>query len=324
LLPVYPAFVAWVVLTQFMMLLAFLLLLRARPNPQAGRFVLPLAAGLIVFRATLVTLHNGQLSGLLLLIVSAIAFLWERQKWWQGALLLPILALKPNLGVPIILFLSLYLLGRRQLRALFTGAGAGLLLLAIGWVQDPRWIAEFWNAGNTKLSQIFGFAPTLWGISAYLCNHSQPCSMGYGAAGVLLLLGMLAWLAWSVRNILTPLPVAALAVTATLLLTPTAWPYDQLLLVIPIVAATLSLANGSYPFLLIALLFVGMDIMSWLLLGVSASIQSEIWNVALPLTAFALSAWSLLVEKRAEQAAGPAGDAASGRANDTNVQPAPS
>ena len=266
--------------------------------------VLPLAAGVVISRSTVVTLHNGQLAALLLLVVSAIVYLWEKGRWGHGALLLPVLALKPNLGVPIILFLSLYLIYRSQIKALLLGAVAGLVLVVLGLLQNPSWIAEFWNAGNTKLSQIFGIAPTIWGLSAYLCNYNRGCSLAYGAlAATIILVGSM-WLVGSNRKGLSPMNIVALASTIMLLLTPTAWPYDQLLLVIPIVAVTLGLANAGFAFLPVALIFSGVDAIQWILLGVSASIGIEIWNFAIPLSVLGLLAWHLSVENRTAQISG--------------------
>ncbi len=301
LLPLYTAFIIWAVVSQFMIVASLVLLLRARPDLQASHLVLPLAAGVIIFRPTMVTLHNGQLAGLLLLVESAVVYLWERGKWGQGAVLLPILALKPNLGVPVILFLSIYLVYRRQARALLLGALAGVLLIALGLLQNPAWIGEFWHAGNSKLSQIFGSAPTIWGISAYYCSHQRPCSVAFGTVGATVILIGCAWLVWSRRRALSPMNGVALASTAMLLLTPTAWPYDQLLLVIPVLAATLGLAEAQYPFLPTALIFLAVDVIAWVLLGISASTQTEIWNAAIPLIVLGLIAWHMSADRSARQ-----------------------
>jgi hypothetical protein len=96
-------------------------------------------------------------------MLSFTVYFRERGKWWQGCVFLPILALKPNLGIPIILLLSFYLVLRRKILALVAGGFSGLVLIYVGLVQNPNWIVEFWRAGNTKLSTMFGFSPTIWG-----------------------------------------------------------------------------------------------------------------------------------------------------------------
>lgn len=99
-LPLYQAFVLWVTLSQLMITSAFILLFGIYSNSSMKRFILPLSAGIVLFRPIYPTLLNGQLSGLLLLVVSAIIYMWEKGKWKQGASLMAILALKPNIGLP--------------------------------------------------------------------------------------------------------------------------------------------------------------------------------------------------------------------------------
>lgn len=289
-LPLYQAFVLWVALTQLMILIAVSLLLKPYSYAAYKHYLVPLLAGIVLFRATIVTLHNGQISGLLLLTTAWIAYLWGKGKWWQGSIFLPILVLKPNLGVPIILLLSVYLVFRKQFRALLLGAGAGLVLICIGLLQDPNWIVEFWQAGNTKLSTTFGYSPTIWGVSAYLCNHDPGCITAYGgAAAVLLLIGS-TYLLGTKNASLPSIWAVSFAVTVTLLLTPYTWPYDQLLLIVPIITVVMHLARTGFPFLPTALLFLGIDILAFVLLGISAGIQTESWSAAIPVCVLALLA----------------------------------
>lgn len=293
LLPVYQAFILWDILSQFMIILSIVLLLVIYSKLSIKHFVLPLMAGVILFRPTIVTLVNGQLSGMLLLLIAGITYLWEKGKWEQGAVLLAILALKPNLGAPLILLLSVYLLQKKQITSLIAGAVSGLLLLIAGFVQNPNWLIEFWNVGSGKLSQTFGFSPTIWGMSAIFCNYNLDCAIGHGVGiSLLFLIGYL-YLLIRKQNILSPALTVGLAVVITLLLTPYTWPYDQLLLVAPIVTITMRLARDGYKYLPVSLIFITTDILALILLGVSAKNQIEIWNVTIPLFIFGLLAWYL-------------------------------
>jgi hypothetical protein len=78
-----------------------------------------------------------------------------------------------------------------------------------------------------------------------------------------------------------------------LLVTPSALPYDQLLLMIPIITVTMNLAKNDYPFLPTALIFLAFDALAFLLLGISASIEREYWNAMVPLFVFFLLTWFL-------------------------------
>jgi hypothetical protein len=251
----------------------------------------------ILFRPTIITLLNGQLSGMLLLIITAIIYSWEKGKWAQGAILLAVLALKPNLGIPIIGLLSVYLILRKQASALITLIISGVLLIFVGLAQNSNWVIEFWNAGNTKLSQTFGFSPTIWGISAFFCNYAPNCTIGYGiCVSLLFLIGYL-YLLVKKQNILSPSLAVGLVVTITLLLTPYTWAYDQLLLVAPIITIVLLLAKDGYRYLPVSLLFLEIDIFAFILLAIGAKIQMDIWNASIPLFIFCLLVWYLSKNK---------------------------
>ncbi len=286
--PLYQAYLIWVTLAQFLILAAWAMLLRLKPAVAVHHYLLPLLAGLALFRPTIVTLVNGQFSGVLLFVTVAVIVLWQREKWWQGGALLPILALKPNLGVPMIAFLSCWLLLRRQKASLLAIALSGLALLCAGLAVNPHWLSEFWGSGNTKLAQTFGYSPTVWGVSAFLCRYQGQCSLGLG--GVLALLFLGTYLYWLIKrqSVFSPPVAVSFAVILTLLLTPYTWPYDQLLLVIPILAATIGLAQRGAPYLPTALIFLAVDLVAFIFLSLSIRVKLEIWNISIPLLVFGL------------------------------------
>ncbi len=102
LLPFHGAYVLWVALIQLMILASLAILLFLEEDPRARLFFIPLLAGIVLFRPTILTLTQGQVSGLFLFGLAWIAFLWQKGKWFWGGLLLGLLALKPNLGVLVI------------------------------------------------------------------------------------------------------------------------------------------------------------------------------------------------------------------------------
>jgi hypothetical protein len=298
LLPLYDAFVVWDVLTQLMIVLAVIFLMIANSDQSFKHFLLPVFAGVILFRPTILTVLNGQLSGMLLLIISATMYYWEKGKWIQGAFLLAVLALKPNLGIPIIGLVSVYLILQKQVSSLIGLIVSGVLLVLVGLAQDPNWITEFWNVGNTKLSQTFGISPTIWGISTFFCNFAPNCTVGYGTCVSLLFIIGFLYLLIKKRNILSPSLAVGLAVALTLLLTPYTWSYDQLLLVAPIVTIAMLLARDGYKYFPVSLLFLAIDIFAFLLLGIAAKIRLDIWNASIPLLIFCLLVWYLSKNKR--------------------------
>jgi hypothetical protein len=293
LLSFHDAFVVWDFLTQVMISFSVFLLLRRYPAALTKHYVMPIIAGIIIFRPTIITLVNGQLAGFLLIVITAIICLWEKGKWWQGAVLLPILALKPNLGVPIIVFLSFYLLMQKKYTPLIAGGISGLVIVIAGVIQNPNWISEFLRAGNLKLSQTFGFSPTVWGISTFLCNYTRNCSISFGGVLSLFFLTTFIFLLARKRRVISPALVTSLAISTMLLTTPYTWVYDQLLLIAPIITVTMSIGKAGYRFLPTALIFVGIDIMEFIILGISVRIQLDIWNVMIPFSVLSLLVWFL-------------------------------
>ena len=306
LFSLYQAFVIWVILSQFMILSSVMLLLKSYPAALNQRFLLPLLAGVALFRPAMLSLMNGQLSALLLLILTITSYFWEKGKWWQGSIFLPLLALKPNLGIPIILGLSFYLILRRQTPALIAGGLAGMGLIIAGLVLNGNWIIEFWRAGNTKLSTMFGFSPTIWGVSAFFCKYNPGCTFLYGGFISLLVFIGLILLLVAQQKTLSPTSVISLVIPAVLLLTPYTWSYDQLLLQIPIITLTMSWAKRGYRFLPIALLSLAIDILAFFMLGISARLERDLWNVMIPLSVLLLLLWQHSTDRLVPAEAQPA------------------
>lgn len=288
LIPLYEAFVIWVGLSQAMILISILLLFRLYPNGIAKQYAFPLIAGIILFRPTIITLINGQLSGLFLLLLVMIIIFWEKGKWWEGSIFIPLLALKPNLGVPIIVLLFFYLVVKRKKSSIIVIFAGGLFLILVGMILDPNWIVHYWSAGSTKMAQTFGYAPSIWGLGRWMCDGKASCIAILGSSMSMLLLLLFGSLILVKGNATTPKYVVGLTIVLMLFLTPHTWPYDQILLVIPIFIITLGLANSNAKFLPTALIFLFLDVAALIILKINAYLQNEIWCVTLTAIVFFL------------------------------------
>ena len=286
LLSLHQAFIVWVALSIIMILVALALLLKLQAG--SGRFVIPLFAGTIFFRPTTLTLFTGQVSSWLLLLVTIIAILWEKGKWEWGSLLLPILMLKPNLGAPMVVLLGLWLLFQKRYRAILAMVVMGMILLTVGFLQNPHWISAYWGIGNTKLAETFGGSPTVWGLGALISHNQITATLIFGSlTGLLVLFGFLRVLL-SAHPTMRPVDVVALAVCVTLLVTPYTWTYDQLLLILPLTSAILAMDRIGVRFLVTASVFLAIDVLAVILLIFDTLMQVEIWNVLVPLAVFGL------------------------------------
>ena len=193
LLPLDKAYVLWIVLSQFMILFAVMLLL-IRANWQGHKqYLLPILAGVFLFRPVIVTLINGQLGALFLLILVILIILWENQHWLYGGLLLPVLVLKPSLGLFIGGLLGVWLIFQMKWKALVGVIVSSLGLCLVGWLYNPNWIQDFLRIRSGKLEQTFGYSPTIWGISGQLCSSKIRCTVTVGFLFVCLCLLAMIW-----------------------------------------------------------------------------------------------------------------------------------
>ena len=294
LLPLYQSFILWVALSQGMILASVFLLCPPDRELNTRYLFLPFLVGVIFFRPTTLTLVTGQLSAWVLFLLACICLLWAKGKWEWGSFLLSVLVLKPNLGGPIVLLIAAWLFAEKRYKSLFALGLGGILLLAAGMFQNPAWPLEYWSIGNTKLSQTFGFSPTVWGLASLACDFQRPCTLAAGGIAVALFGFTALWLLTSRRHTLTPLWAFSLSVTVTLLITPYTWTYDQLLLFVPIAAIAFSLGSRKGGFLPAALLFLGIDFLSVYILFFNTALDVEILNAIIPLVVFGFVIWMLL------------------------------
>jgi len=292
-LPFHTAFIVWVTLLQLMIVLALGIILTFSSHHRSKLLFIPLLAGIVLFRPTILTLIQGQVSAVLLAVLVVIALLWDRQKWFAGGVLLGFLVLKPNLGVIIIALLGFWLLLHSHWKAVIGVAASSLVLMVAGLAYNSNWIIEYWSIGSHKLVHTFGGSPTVWGLGALICHRNTVCMLGFGGiATILLVLGFL-WLVISLKN-LNPVTIIALVVTLTLLCAPYTWTYDQVLLVIPLTLVALAIDRPGLRSVLAAALFPVIDALVLIVLILDAGLHVEILNVFVPLVVSGLHAWVII------------------------------
>ena len=299
LLPEEQALIGWVFLLELMILLSGILLMGRLGLGRLSPFAFPLVAGLALFRPTWALLLSGQFSGLLLLACALAVFLWVRGQWFAGGAAMAFLLLKPSIGIPVIALTAGWLIVQRKSRALLGLATAALVLVLVTLPVRPGWPSEFLTIATTKLTHTFGFTPTVWGLSAYLSGYAGLASIGIGllATCVLLIVWGFVILHW--RGRIDPGLGLGLTLCVALLATPYAWPYDQILLVIPILLIVSSLITEGRPFLIAASFFLLVDGLAVVLVLASMPLQMEVWSALLPLAVF-LAGLLVLLTKKAE------------------------
>jgi hypothetical protein len=291
LLPFHPAYVTWVTLLQMMILTSLVILLSLEKNPRKKVFFVPILAGVALFRPTILSLTQGQVSGLFLFILAWIAFFWQKGKWFWGGFLLGFLALKPNLGVLVIGLLVIWLFLNKRWTAFFGNLLSGISILIAGLLYNPGWVTQYWQVGANKLAETFGGSPTVWGLGALISHNNSLWTLTLGGLATMFILLGFFWTILRFKATLGPVTALALAITVTLLITPYTWTYDQLLLVLPILSLIFSMDRMGVRFPLTAILFPGIDVLIIVLLFFDAMLQVEILNVVIPAGVFGLGLW---------------------------------
>jgi hypothetical protein len=287
-LPYRFSYTLWMFLCLAFILSSVLLLLSTWPNGKRMGYLLPVLAGLVVFRPAIVAIRNGQIGPLLLFILSITFLLWGRRKWFWGGLATASLLMKPTIALPLLGLAAIYLLVNRRWTA-FVGMGiGGIVFLVVGWAFDTSWVSGFLNIGQRKLDQAFGYSPTVWGAAHQLCGKSLACTVPLGALFALALVGLYVYALLRFR--LGVMDMASLAVPLGLLITPFGWAYEQVLLVIPIMWIMGRLSQKS-PFLVSALVFLALSLLSLALLFVAAGVGHDAWSLIVPLVCFIACLW---------------------------------
>ena len=297
-LPLKTAFITWTFLSEALILISSLLLLRTTNFRQSKHLLLPIILANIIFRPTTTTLLGGQFSALFLFIATIAAILWHREKWFWGGATLALLTLKPSLGFPILLIAAPWLFARKKYPAFAGIASTGLFLLIIGLIKDPLWISKYIHILTTKLENEFGTSPTIWGFSAMACNFEQGCTAWLGGIALVIFLLLNAWLLskWQFSS-----PILALGhlISISLLSTLYLWPYDHLLLTISIVFSMGILLQKRVHYLKVSLIFLLISIASIFFRVITIIIQLEKETLfgLLPLLVWGLTTWMLLSDE---------------------------
>lgn len=199
---------------------------QARPSPTV--FMLLLVGGFAT-RGTLVTLYGGQITIVLLFVVTLFLVLMVRERPLLAGLVLALTALKPNPFLLLVPLLGVWLLWRRQWRAVLGAGAGGVLLLVATWAIQPGWPVE-WLAVRSKTAATFK-TPTVWGLAHALSEEGWPV-LGLVTAGAVT--AAVGWIVFHHRDWRAP-KVTALGVAGSLLVTPYAWAYEHALLLVPLV-----------------------------------------------------------------------------------------
>jgi len=163
---------------------------------------------------------------------------------------------------------------------------SAITILFLSFIIMPGWINQYFSILISKGNQVLGLNPTLWGLVGIACSYNETCTLfvGISMSSILLLL-VTSFLIFNSRY-LTPYQVFSLSISTSLLVTPYAWAYDQLLLFIPIIVLSLTLIKLKKSYLIISTLPIMFSLLSVLLAYVGIYLLRDIASTLLSVLLF--------------------------------------
>lgn len=278
----------WISLSQVFITLSIYLSVNWDSTVRFKFLFVPLLLGAFLFRPTLVALRNGQISAFLLLLLALVSFLWTRRRWWQGAVLVSLLVFKPTIGLPVAGLCILYLFVQKQYRAIGTSLLTLVLMAVAGWLIDPEWIGKFLAVGGGKFNETFGYNPSIWGLSGFICQQSRLCTVTVGSLFSIAIIAATLLLIAVRGKWCSPPLVLGLVVPVSLLITPYLWAYDQILLLVSVCLIVELLARKGYPFLMAASFPILFSLVSLFLLYLANISGHDAWSAGISFIAISL------------------------------------
>jgi hypothetical protein len=255
------------------------------PQIMGVKYFIPILAGLILFRPIVVNYYWGQIAPFLLVVILGVTALWRRKHWFVGGLLLSMLLLKPQVGIPVVGLLFAWLIFQRKWSALFGLTISTMAIMAVGFMLDMNWFSKWIMVGANKLSTQSGQSTTLWGISTLICDNRGNCSFLTGLVFTLIVLAIsvILYLRYPQDN---PIIMIGYIICIGLLIPPYLLSSDQLLIVLPVLLAVGMMILKGYPYLLVSSIFLLLSLQAQACVLLAHYLQSDGLSVSLPITAF--------------------------------------
>jgi hypothetical protein len=242
-------------------------------HPSPVRFGIALV-GASAFWSVLWTLWNGQITIVLLAMLTIFLVLEKRGRPFLAGLALACVALKPNPFLLLAPLMGLWLVARHRWRVVLGGAVGLSALMGVSWLVQPGWLFE-WMEVRGKL-EVTIITPTIWGVAYKLSPALWPL---LGLLAAALLSGGIGWLVLSQRDLDAPGAIS-LTLSGSLLITPYAWAYEHALLLLPLALIFARIKSRALAYVVWP---VSVLVLPWLLNGLARKLDWDVVFVALPL-----------------------------------------
>jgi hypothetical protein len=275
-LPVNYAAAIWLSITELAVGSSiFLLATQIGPRHLTPVSYLAILVGGFLFRGTSLTILHGQLTALLLLVVTMFLFLMKNRQHILAGICLALIVLKPTSFILFAPLIVIWLIRRGFWKVIYGGATATALIVVTSWLVQPGWPLEWLNARG-KVYVTYQ-TPTVWGLAYEISPIWWPW-LGTGFAIIVTII-----LGWYCLNCdrLGIEDVASLALAASLVITPYAWAYEHALLVLPLTLLYGRIRATAQFTLIWSFLALALP---WILFGIALERKVDTFSVFIPIS----------------------------------------
>ena len=281
-LPVDIAAPAWITLCILMVVVSIVICLSFWHYQRWRAFAIVFVIGSILFRPVFLTVLEGQIDALILLLLALGLYLLIIKKPIPAMIALSLTMLKPNIGLPILGCVGVWLLVKRQWKEVLAIFAVNAFLIVPPLLVDPLWISKYLDIGLHKSQDAILF-PNLRGLSGLVLNSREPGTtlLWLAVTGLLLLISFLFCL--RNRKVIQISDILLLAIPLTLLATPYLRAYDLVLLLVPILYLSGRAAQANRGFTWVVFSFLGWGLLSLAFLFLAVPLGHDIFSVCLSL-----------------------------------------
>lgn len=301
LFPVKQAYILWDVLAQLMIAGCIVWLASHWSGLNRQLYAVFVLVAAILNGNIFLGLMTGTFAAVYLVFLTLSLYFMEKNRPWLAGVLLAGLALKPPL-LAVTAMIGLWLLMRRNWKAIAGIGLGGVGLLITGLFMDAGWLGKFREVSGTLLDKRLGNQPTIPSYTRLLCGGEMSCAFITYALAAALLVALFAWLVWKKRESLSPMMAYSAAIVVGVLLPPYLWSYDYGLLVIPVCYVVFELIRQRESYVLstiFLLVFDAISIIGLVLFWINPesnalTIQRDMWSIWVALLALAATWWMVL------------------------------
>jgi len=291
LFTVDQAYLGWQVISQLLIATVVFALLNKWQKPEHSRLFIPIMLFLFFFGPTYLTLQIGSLGPLTLIILFSAIILLQKNNSFASGILLALTMFKPPQGLSILFLVGIWLLARRDWKALLGILLGGIILWVIGMSIDQNWVSEFLHSSQAAFDRRLGFQSNVWSFSYLLCNKDQNCSSVLGGVLSLLLLGSTAFYLWFNHAKLTVWQVFNAILPVAFVSTVYLWAYDQILYIIPIVWIIGTLVERTKSYIYAYIFLIVLDLYSFFALIEQAGTSKDLWSLGTTIIVLGMVIW---------------------------------